>query len=254
MTSVRLDVDGALARVVFSSDNGVQLLNRDVRRQLSEIVSELESLTAVSVVVFEATGRTFIAGADINELKQLTPETAYGSSRAGHRLMDRIENLPATTIVAIHAACAGGGCEMALACDMRIAASGAVIGLPETRIGVIPGWGGTVRAVEVLGKVAASRMILSGQLLPADKALEIGLVDEVIVSEEFRAAVDARVQMLLDRGPGARARAKRLMHQLTGASNDERYEMEAREFAACFESGEPITGMNAFLSKQRPQW
>jgi enoyl-CoA hydratase len=243
-----------VARVRFTSENGVQLLTSDVRRQLAEIVSQLESNAGVSVVVFEATGRTFIAGADINELKQLTPETAYSSSREGQRLMSRIEQLPATTIVAIHGACAGGGCELALACDFRIAAEGAVIGLPETRIGVIPGWGGTVRAVQVLGNMAARRMILSGELLRAEKALEIGLVDEVWPSDGFREAVDKRIASLLERGPNARARAKQLIQQFSRGANDAAFEAEARAFAACFETNEPLTGMNAFLEKTHPNW
>lgn len=254
MTSVNLQIEESIARVRFVSENGIQLLTQDVRRQLGEIVTQIENDTAVSIVVFEATGRTFIAGADITELRQLTKDTAYESSRAGQRLMNRIEQLAATTVVAIHAACAGGGCELALACDLRIAAESAVIGLPETRIGVIPGWGGTVRAVEALGNQAARRLILSGELLSSDKALAIGLIHDVAPDDEFRDAVELLVESLLGRGPKARMRAKRIIQQFSGGSNDKRFETEARKFASCFESDEPVEGMNAFLEKRSPNW
>jgi enoyl-CoA hydratase len=254
MTDVNLEIDGAVARVSFSSTNGIQLLNRDVRTKLAEIIEQLHQTSTVSIVVFEATGQTFIAGADIKELKQLNPATAYESARQGQLLMSRIEQLSATTVVAIHAACAGGGCEMALACDMRLAASRAVIGLPETRIGVIPGWGGTVRAAIVLGNMAARRMILSGELLKAENAMAIGLVDAVFEEDQFRYRVQERIETLLGRGPKARARAKRVLQNLNGGNLDELYEMEAREFAACFETTEPSIGMNAFLEKTKPDW
>ena len=253
-TQVGLVTEGAVGRVQLSTENGVQLLGGETRASLREMVAEVAARDDLSVVVFESSGRTFIAGADINELRSLNPETAYENSREGQSLMDAIETLPMTTIAAIHAACAGGGTELALACDMRMAADGAVIGLPETRIGVIPGWGGTVRATRLLGSAVARRMILTGELLPAALALQLGLVDEVVSKEDFRDAVDRRVQTVLGRGPHTRTTAKHLIAEFAGPDPQSQFEAEARAFAACYRTGEPETGMSAFLQKQEADW
>ena len=253
-TTVTLTTSGPLARVCFRADNGIQLLTRDVRSQLCGILDELERRPEISAVVFAAEGRVFIAGADINELVALTPENAADNSREGQAMMSRIERLPATTLIAVHAACAGGGCELALACDMRIAAESAVIGLPETRIGIVPGWGGTVRATRVLGSTAARRMILTGELLPAARALQLGLVDELASDDTFREAVESRIATLLARGPFARAQAKNLIRQFEGPESASQFEAEAIAFAECYRTGEPQIGMQAFLEKRDADW
>ena len=254
-TQVTLTVEGRLSRIEFSAENGIQLLTKDVRSELCRCLEELESRPAVSVVVFEAKGRTFIAGADIHELMALTPETAADNSREGQALMSRIERLSATTVIAVHAACAGGGCELALACDLRMAAESAMIGLPETGIGIVPGWGGTVRATRVLGGVAARRLILCGQLLSAAQAFKLGLVDDVAPDEEFRDGVEQRLQALLTCGPFARAQAKRLIRQFEGPDSAAQFEAEALAFAECYVTGEPQIGMQAFFEKRdRPEW
>lgn len=253
-TQVTLNTEGSMARICFEAENGIPLLTQDVRDRLCEILGELEQRQGISVVVFEAKGRVFIAGADINELIALTAESAAENSRDGQAMMSRIEKLSATTVIAIHAACAGGGCELALACDMRMATESAVIGLPETRIGIVPGWGGTVRATRVAGSAAARRMILSGELLPAATALQLGLVDEVAADSKFREAVEARIATLLARGPFARAQAKRLIHRFEGPDSSAQFEAESLAFTECYRTGEPQIGMQAFLEKRNAEW
>jgi enoyl-CoA hydratase len=253
-TQVTLTTDGPLARIRLSGEKGVQLLGAGTRQRLHEVLGEIEQLTEINVVVFEAEGRTFIAGADINELKSLNPETGFENSQQGQALMSRVAALSATTIVAIHAACAGGGTELALSCDMRIAAEDAVIGLPETRIGVLPGWGGTVRATRLLGSAAARRLILTGELVPAATALQLGLVDQVVGEEEFRNVIDERIKLVASRGPHARAASKKLISQLEGPDADAQFMAESKAFAECYPTGEPELGMSAFLSKVDADW
>lgn len=254
-TDISLSVDGPVARVVFQADNGIQLLGPETRQRLAGVLDELEATSCVSVVVFEATGRVFIAGADINELRSLNEETAYTNSRDGQTLMNRVAALPATTIAAIHGACAGGGCELALACDMRVATANARIGLPETAIGIIPGWGGTVRAPRILGSAAARRLILTGELVDAATALQLGLVDAVAADEPaLRTLVDERIATILARGPGARALAKQLITEFEGPPPEAAFEKEAQAFANCYRTSEPNCGMTAFLEKTTPDW
>lgn len=253
-TQVTLTTDGPVARVLLAGENGVQLLGAETRQRLHEVLGELEQLAEINVVVFEAEGRTFIAGADINELRSLNSTTAFENSQAGQALMNRVAALPATTIAAIHAACAGGGTELALACDMRIASEDAVIGLPETRIGILPGWGGTVRTARLLGSAAARRLVLTGELIPAATALQLGLVDQVTSEDEFRAAIDERVKLVASRGPHARAASKKLIAQFEGPEAQTQFLAESRAFAECYPTGEPELGMSAFLSKTDADW
>lgn len=253
-TQVTLTTDGPLARVRLSGEKGVQLLGAGTRQRLHDVLAEIEQLPEINVVVFEAEGRTFIAGADINELKSLNAETGFENSQQGQALMNRVAALSATTIAAINAACAGGGTELALACDMRIAAEDAVIGLPETRIGVLPGWGGTVRATRLLGSSAARRLILTGELVSASTALQLGLVDLVTNADEFRAAVDERIELVAKSGPQARATAKRLITQFEGPDAAAQFLTESRAFAECYATGEPELGMAAFLAKTDADW
>ena len=253
-TQVTLTTDGPLARVQLSGEKGVQLLGAVTRQRLHDVLAEIEQLSEINVVVFEAEGRTFIAGADINELRSLNSETGFENSQQGQALTNRVAALSATTIAAINAACAGGGTELALACDMRIAAEDAVIGLPETRIGVLPGWGGTVRATRLLGCATARRLILTGELVPAATALQLGLVDLVTTDDEFRAAIDERIELIAKSGPHARAASKQLIARFEGPDAEAQFLAESRAFAECYPTGEPELGMAAFLAKTDADW
>ena len=194
-TQVDLSINGSVARILLRGEKGIQILSAETRQRLLAVVEEVANADC-SVVVFAAEGRTFIAGASIDELRTQDEQSALQDSRFGQRLMSAIESLPQTTVAAIHGACAGGGTELVLACDLRFAAEAAKIGLPETSIGVLPGWGGTVRATQLLGMAVARRLILTGELVSADEALRVGLVDAVFPSERFTEEVDARVAQM----------------------------------------------------------
>lgn len=254
-TQVELSLDGPVARIQLRGEKGIQILSAETRQRLRETVAQVAS-TECSIVVFAAEGRTFIAGASIDELRSLDEAGALTDSRAGQQLMNAIEELPQTTIAAIHGACAGGGTELVLACDLRYAADGAKIGLPETSIGVLPGWGGTVRSTHLLGQSVARRLILTGELIAADEALRIGLVDAVFPAEKFSAEVEARITQILTRGPQARRRVKHLLrrHAADGVDLAAQFDAEARAFAECYRTGEPREGMSAFLEKRPTKW
>ena len=254
-TQVDLSLNGPVARITLRGEKGIQILSAETRQRLLEAVEQVAE-TDCSVVVFAAVGRTFIAGASIDELRSLDEAGALRDSRAGQQLMSAIANLPQTTIAAIHGACAGGGMELVLACDLRFAAEGSKIGLPETSIGVLPGWGGTVRATQLLGAAVARRLILTGELIAADEALRIGLVEAVFPPDKFAAEVETRVGQLLTRGPQARQRVKQLLrqHAADGIDPAAQYEAEARAFAECYRTGEPLEGMSAFLEKRPAKW
>ena len=246
--------EAGVSRVVFQSANGVQILSRATLDQLKTVLQALKGDKTVRIVVFEAQGRTFLAGADLAELKVLTRKSARRYAQEGQQLFQRIAELPAISIAAIHAACVGGGFELSLACDMRLAAAGATIGAPEVTLGLIPGWGGTVRSTLLVGPTIARRMILSGELFPAAEAQRMGVVDAVFPDDEFRARVDAQIALLLKAGPAAAASAKRLIADIYSVELEDLLEMEAHEFAACYATSEPAEGIAAFLEKRPASW
>ncbi len=253
-TDVELTIKDRVARVRFSSKNGVQLFSASMRSQLNSILKQLDTETDCRVVVFEAEGRTFIAGADIHELRSLKFATGDQLACEGQQLMNRIAALHAVTLVAIHAACAGGGCELALACDLRIAAKSAKIGLPEVTLGLIPGWGGMVRAVRLFGGAVARRMVLTGELFSADAAYRLGIVDAVTADDEFRTEVDRWVEQLLRTGPFASFAAKRLISDFEGPEIRAQLAQEAQAFSRCCAGEESTEGTRAFLEKRPPVW
>jgi enoyl-CoA hydratase/carnithine racemase len=243
-----------VARVIFRSENGVQILSRAVLDRLKTVLKELKGDKSLRVVVFQAEGRTFLAGADISELKELTRKSARRYAREGQRLFQKIAELPAVTIAAIHATCAGGGLELALACDLRLAGAGARIGAPEVTLGFIPGWGGTVRATLLFGAALASRLILSGELVPAADAARLGVVDAVFPDAEFRAAVDVRIAQFLKAAPAAVATAKQMIADVYAVELEDMFEMEAEQFSRCCTTDEPREGTSAFLEKRPANW
>lgn len=247
-------IDRHVARVTFQSPKGIHILTRELRDELQQTLERLEQDQGLRVVVFAAEGRTFLAGADIHELRGLDSRTAYEYSRAGQSLLQRIEDLRAITVAAIHAPCAGGGCELALACDFRLAAAAAKIGLPEVSLGLLPGWGGTVRATRILGSAAARKLVLTGELLSASDAHSLRLVHAVHDDPQFGGAVEAFVQQLLSRAPQASRRAKRLLRGVDFRRSGRHFRREARQFAACYATNEPAIGLNAFLNKQAAVW
>ncbi|MDB5341437.1 MAG: Enoyl-CoA hydratase/isomerase [Planctomycetaceae bacterium] len=253
-TNVILNQSGPIARIRFEASNEIHILSADTRRLLSDIIGKLDHDPECRVIIFEARGRTFLAGADLAELQGLRQDTAQLFAEAGQKLMNEIASLRAVTICAIQAACVGGGCELALACDFRLAATSARIGLPETSLGVIPGWGGTVRSSLLLGAPVARRIILTAELFSAEAALNLGLVDQIFPDDGLESGVEALVEKLLSRGPQALKRAKRLISQLTRSSLKKALAREARQFGACYASGEPAAGVAAFREKRAPAW
>ena len=242
-----------VAWIRFESDNGVQLLSLEVLEQLARVVSQLEEQPP-RIVVIAASGRTFLAGASLQELQALDRRSARRYSRRGQKLFRRIARLPSLTVCAIHAACAGGGCELALACDFRFLAESARIGLPEVTLGLIPGWGGAARALRNLGPLAARRLVLSGELLPASEARLLGLADAVYPDASFTSDLETRLNQLLRAAPEAVATAKAFLAHGPHLDLDDLLLEEARLFGRCYQTREPAEGLAAFLEKRPARW
>jgi enoyl-CoA hydratase len=244
-TEVVLDFQGSRAVVTFRTEAGVNVLSPSVIKELGRVAAEIDRTADIRSVVFRAEGKAFLAGADIKAMQGFDRAAAHDMSVAGHSALDQIERLAPVTIAAIHATAAGGGLEVALACDFRIGARGARMGLPEALLGLIPGWGGTQRLPRLIGRSAAKRLMLSGELITAEEAHQMGLVDELVDSaDQMGDAVDGFLARFDKAGPQAIGRLKRAMDQGNEQDN----------FAECFEHDECREGMAAFVEKRPARW
>lgn len=253
-TTAELTIENRVARITFTNPDGLNILDATCRESLRKALDQVAADRSLRLLVLAATGKVFLAGADLKELGKLDGPAALAYAEAGQAIANRIEDLEIPALAVIQGACAGGGCEMALACDLRIAGEGARIGLPETTLGVMPGWGGSVRAARDLGAARAKQVIFSGTLYPAREAQTLGLVHRVATDAELAGAASAWIAELLTRGPQGLSRAKAVLNSHTGADRAAQLAVEARAFAECFASGQAVIGVAAFLAKRPPEW
>ncbi|WP_437938389.1 enoyl-CoA hydratase/isomerase family protein [Sorangium sp. So ce341] len=249
---VAVERAGHVATVTIQRPDKLNALNPAV---LGELTAAFHDLLAqgseVRAAVLTGAGKAFVAGADIAEMAAMNSIAAKRFAEAGHRLADLIETAPFPVIAAVNGFALGGGCELALACDFIYAAEGAKLGQPEVNLGVIPGFGGTQRLLRRVGPGRARELIYSGDMITAEQALSIGLVNAVFPAAELLARARETALKIASRGPLAVAAAKRVL--LRGESLDltAANELEAQAFAALFGSEDQQLGMKAFLAKSQ---
>lgn len=198
-----LTISRQVARITLHNPPA-HVLNLTVLKELEQVLNELEEDEYVRVVIVSGSGRFFCAGADIHELTHLdTLHAGKEFATRGQALCNRIERSTKPILAAINGTCVGGGLELALACHVRIAASGVSLGLPEIKLGLIPGFGGTQRLPRVVGPSKAAEMILTGELVSTEEALRIGLVTRVVPPQELAAEAEAIAALIAARGKGA---------------------------------------------------
>ena len=220
-------------------------------QELSDLVEAVRRDPSVRALVLTGAGeKAFVAGADIAAMSTLSPIEARRFAEAGHRLCFALEGLDIPTIAAVNGFALGGGCELAMACDLVYASEKARFGQPEVTLGIIPGFGGTQRLTRRVGLMRAKEMVLTGDFYDARKALEMGLVLEVVAPEKLLEHAVAKARTIASRAPLAVAQAKRALAE--GADADLRVagELERQAFAACFGTEDAREGMKAFLEKR----
>ncbi|MFX0014775.1 MAG: enoyl-CoA hydratase/isomerase family protein [Promethearchaeota archaeon] len=244
------EVSEGIARVTFTREKALNALNAETVEELDQIIEKVKTEN-VRVLVFKGSGRAFIAGADINEFKGKSAAEIKTFSLNLQRVFNKIELLPIPVIAAINGFCLGGGCELAMACDLRIASTKAVFGQPEIKLGIIPGAGGTQRLPRLVGKTVAKEMIFLGDNVNPERALAIGLVNKVVDPEELDPEVN-KLANKLARGPSfALAQAKEAIDRGTEMSWLDAIQMEANVFSLCFSHEDMDEGVSAFLEKRK---
>lgn len=228
-------------------------LNAAVRTALSEALAEAVTEPAVRVVVFTGAGdQAFVAGADVSEFAGRTPIEQREAMRTG--LFDDIWNFPKPTIAMINGYCLGGGCELALACDLRIGADAAKLGQPEVRLGIIPGGGATQRLPRLVGYGKAHQLVLTGEIIDAVSAYEIGLLDEIVPAEELRPRTLEIARSMAEKSPVTLAIAKRALRAALEMPLSAGLAHERDLFALAFATEDKEEGVRAFLEKRPPEW
>jgi enoyl-CoA hydratase len=253
--TLRLEREGARATLTLNRPQALNALNDEVLRELATVVGALSAQPSLRAVVITGSGeKAFAAGADIREMASMGPDAAVAHARRGQRLMDEIAALPAVTIAAVNGYALGGGLELALACDLRIASENAILGLPEVGLGVIPGFGGTQRLARLVGLARAQELILTARKVPASEAERIGLVNRVVSRDKLLEEARRLVDEILANGPRAVQLAKETTRRgvETGLATGLALEREA--FGLAFASEEQKEGMRAFVEKRKPQW
>jgi enoyl-CoA hydratase len=240
--------DGAVAVVTIDRQDALNALDVATLTELRDRLRELAGDTSARVVVLTGAGeKAFVAGADIKYMSALEPEQAKEWGALGHDAANLLETMQKPTIAAVNGFALGGGCELALACDLRYASSRAKLGQPEINLGIVPGWGGTQRLARLCGPGVAKDLIYTGRTIGADEAHRVGLVNEIADPVLDRALEVARE--LAAKSPVALGLAKRLVNLAPAA-----LDREAEEFGDLFASEDAKEGLAAFVEKRTPNF
>jgi enoyl-CoA hydratase len=241
--------ENGVVTMTISSPATLNALNSTILGEIDTFIHTLDP-NQVRVLVITGEGKSFVAGADISEMAHLSEKEGLAFGHRGSQVFKRIEDLPFPVIAAVNGFALGGGCELAMACDIRIASAKARFGQPEVGLGIIPGFSGTYRLPKLVGQGIAKELIYTGKMIGADEALRIGLVNQVVAPEELAGAVDALVAAILKNAPIAVGFAKACINENYDLDVDESIALENRYFAKCFATDDQKEGMDAFLHKR----
>lgn len=241
------------AIITINRPESLNALNAKTISELSSALDVLASDIEVRVVILTGSGeKSFVAGADIKEFSDFNQDKAEELARNGqNNLFNKIENLSKPVIAAVNGFALGGGLELAMACHIRYASENAKLGLPEVTLGLIPGYGGTQRLPKLIGKGIANEMIFSAKMIPAQKAKEIGLVNEVYPIEELLAKTKELAKTISNNSPMAISKA---IHATNLSDTDKGFETEIKYFGELFELNDKKEGVSAFIEKRKPNF
>ena len=252
---IDLDRADGVATLTLNRPEALNAFNSEQLRLLEQMLAEVATDPAIRAVVLTGAGeRAFAAGADIREMAALSPEGGLAFGRLGHAVTRAVEALPQPVVAAVNGFALGGGCELAIACDIRIASENAVFAQPEVSLGIPPGWGGSQRLPRLVGPGMAAEMILTGRRVAAAEALRIGLVNRVVPLPDLMPAAAELAATIAANGPVAVRAAKRLMALAFDGDPVVGLETECAVFGSVFGTPEQREGMGAFVEKRKPSF
>jgi enoyl-CoA hydratase/3-hydroxyacyl-CoA dehydrogenase len=254
LPDVKLEVEDSIATITMNRPEAMNALNDKVLRELKETIAQVRDDPTVRVVIITGQGPAFVAGADIRAMLAKSLSEVREFTQFGQGVMRDIEKLEKPVITAINGFALGGGLELALACDIRLASTGARMGLPEVGLGIFPGFGGTQRTPRLIGKGQACELIFTGDHIDAEEAARIGLVNRVVSPQQLMPEARRLAKRIASRGPIAVGRAKTAINQTQQTDLDSGLAFELEAIARTFGTEDQKEGMTAFLERRKPEF
>jgi enoyl-CoA hydratase len=246
-----VDIENNICIITINRPDKLNAINKTVMEELGKAVDEVYRNPAIRSAIITGSGnKAFVAGADISEFQGLTKEQGMAVAQKGHDVFFKIEHSPKPIVAAVNGFALGGGCELALACHFMIASENAKFGQPEVNLGLIPGYGGTQRLVQVAGKGRAMELIMSGRMIGAQEAQQYGLVNAVVAPDELLPKVKEILGVINTKGPVAIANAIDCINHFDHTKQG--YDHEVKQFGECFATEDMQEGASAFLEKRKP--
>jgi enoyl-CoA hydratase len=246
-----VEIENKVAVVTLNRPKAMNALNEETLLELQDVFINFAANPDVQIAIITGSGeKAFVAGADIAAMQPLTPLEARKFAKLGHQVMHHIEACPKPVIAAVNGFALGGGCELALGCDIRIASENARFGQPEVNLGVIPGFGGTQRLARLIGKGRAMELILTGDMVDAAEAYRIGLANKVVPLEQLLETAKKMALTIISKGSYAVSVAKEAILNGLELDLDRANQYEAELFGLCFATTDQKEGMQAFLEKR----
>ena len=255
MKYILQNIEEHIATITINRPEALNALNEKVIGELTIAFKEMIQNDRVGVIILTGTGeKSFIAGADIKAMQAMNQSSALEFGKKGQILTKIIEDSPKPVIAAVNGFALGGGCEISLACHMRIASDNAKFSQPEVSLGILPGWGGTQRLPRIIGYGLANEMITTGRMINAKEAYRIGLVNHVVALPELLNKCQEVSSEILQNGPNAIAQSLKCINESIGLDLESGLEMEVSRFSELFSTDETKEGLSAFVEKRKPDF
>ena len=251
MEFIKYEVEGAVATITIDRQKALNALNSQVLDELSETLDAVDLNVVRAIILTGAGEKSFVAGADIGEMSTLTKAEGVAFGKKGNDVFRRLETFPVPVIAAVNGFALGGGCEIAMSCDIRICSENAVFGQPEVGLGITPGFGGTQRLARIISVGKAKEMIYSARNIKADEAYRIGLVNNVYPLEELIPAAKKLASIIAANAPIAVRNCKKAINDGLQVDMDAAIVVEEKLFGDCFETEDQKAGMANFLEKDK---
>ena len=253
-SAITTSIENAILLITINRPDKMNALNKTVLDELNAAVDEIYNNPAVrSAIIIGAGVKAFVAGADISEFQGLKHSEGMDLAHKGQHIFKKIEDSPKPIVAAVNGFALGGGCELAMACHFRVAADNAKFGQPEVNLGLIPGYGGTQRLTQLIGKGRAIELLITGNLIDANTALQYGLVNYVVPQAELLGKVRSILELVNTKAPLAVGRCIKAAHTVYDHTRDG-FTEEVKLFGECFATEDMIEGTNAFLEKRKPNF
>ena len=251
--TLKYEVKEGICIITINRPDRLNALNRQTVQDIGEAIKKAKNDKSVSGIILTGEGpKAFVAGADIKEFMDLSGDQGKAMARSGQEIFQSVEDCPKPVIAAINGFALGGGCELAMSCHLRVAAENAKFGQPEVNLGLIPGYGGTQRLIRYIGRTKALELMMTADMISAQQALELGLVNYVVPPDGLIAKCTELLNVIKTKSPAAIASVIAAANQYDATQKG--FEGELTEFGKCFTTEDIKEGINAFIEKRKPQF